>query len=248
MSLTKQLGCAATCAVLATLLTGCASGPKFGDPFLSGDTCDDGCTDGCTDGCCEEPKRWSADWYALKSGDPVGSRQVCKKGKLWPPKPRPVGPPQQFSHRYHAAHYWPLPYICQDRAYVREVVNTQVANGWTQETTLYEYHFEPETQILTHAGLMHLRWILLETPPERRVAFVQAAWDEPTSQARLENVRAAAFEMVGQEVCPPVMLRVAEPTGTPAEYVDSIQRAIRDSLPEPRIQYQALPTGGAGGG
>ena len=71
----------------------------------------------------------SADWWSQQAMLPPGVRQKCKKGKMWPVQPRPTVPPQQFSHTYHSAHYWPLPYVCQERDYVRSLVNSQLNTG-----------------------------------------------------------------------------------------------------------------------
>lgn len=244
-----RIAWAGAIALVTTFAAGCASGP-FSSDCTSCQTCSEvaclecGCTDG---GCgCQPPDRWSKEWYALKAQEPVGERQRCYKGKVWPMRPRPTGPRQQFAHRYHAAHHWPLPYICQDRAYVAQVVNTQVANGWIEETTLYDYHFDADTNELTFAGRNHLSWILREAPVKRRVAFVQTAWDAAVTDSRMASVRMAAHEIVGETNCPPIVPRDATPNGTPAEYVDSIHRAVRDTIPEPRIQYNPNPTGISG--
>ena len=93
-----------------------------------------------------------AAWYADRASDPVGSRQRLIKGKFWPPTPRPTGRSQIPSHRYHSAHYWPYPYKCEDRAFVRQVSNSQISNGWVMATTLYSYHFNPDTNQLTRSG------------------------------------------------------------------------------------------------
>ncbi len=59
--------------------------------------------------------------------------------------------PQQFSHTYYSEHYWPLPYVCQDRAYVHAAMEQQTALGWQEDTTLFDRHFDPETQHLNRA-------------------------------------------------------------------------------------------------
>lgn len=192
------------------------------------------------------PARFSEDWYSLAADRPVGARQRLKKGKLWPPFPRPTGKHQPLSHRYHAAHYWPYPYIIEDRGYVQDVIHQQTDNGWTSMTTLYEYHFNPETQKLTDAGRLHLRWMLENAPPSNRLCWVQTGTDTKMSQTRLSSVRSAAVAMVGEENLPPIMLRVATPVGRPAEFEDVITKAYLQSTPKPRIEYQVLPTGTGG--
>ncbi|MEX0702934.1 MAG: hypothetical protein WD069_12640 [Planctomycetales bacterium] len=215
-----------------------------------------GCRNGCPDGNCpnggcphgEPPKRWSDEWYALRACDPVSARQVEHCGKQWPPYPRPCGEKPEFSHIYHAAHYWPYPYVCDDRAYVRSVLALQEQNGWTEATTLYEYHFDADTQQVNQPGRLHLRWILQNPRPEYRLIYVQTADTPDVTQARLDSARAAAIELAGEANLPPIMPRVTDPLGRPAREIDLIQRAIFDTVPQPRIQYNALPSGAGGGG
>jgi hypothetical protein len=42
------------------------------------------------------------------------------------------------------------------------------------------------------------------------------------------------------------MLRVTSPVGRPAVEIDMIRRAEMSTIPNPRITYEALPTGGNG--
>ena len=165
---------------------------------------------------------------------------------MWPPYPRPAGKEQQFSHRYHAAHYWPLPYLCQDRAYVNNIMDAQNRNGWKAESTLYEYHFEEETSTLNHSGRAQLGWILENAPADRRAVYVQTADNTETSQLRLSAVREAVGEIVVDNNIPPVTLRTDSPRGRSAAEIEGIQRAIRATAPEPRIQYTPLPSGTSG--
>jgi hypothetical protein len=189
------------------------------------------------------PRRWSEEWYDIEAQKPVGSRQRKRHGKLWPPYPRPIGEQQQASHRFHAAHYWPWPYVCDDRRYVREVTQLQVMNGWMTATTLYEYHFDEEAQELNHSGQMHLRWILENAMGDRRVAWVQTASDTETSQKRLNSVQVAAANLVGDGNIPPIKLRMTTAYGRPALEIKAIRDAEISTMPEPRINYEPLPTG-----
>ena len=189
---------------------------------------------------CKEAEK-EAKW-AERAARPVGSRQKYKFGELWPPYPRPTGPKQHFWNRYHHAHYWPYPYQCQDRAYVRDVMDRQMHNGWADQTTLYAYHFEKDTNKLTEAGLMHLRWILTHAPESRRTVFVQSANESIESQERLANVQYAASQMTGDDNLPPTMLRLAPAYGRPAREEDMKYRAYIGSILPPRILY--TPGGG----
>lgn len=176
-----------------------------------------------------------ADWYARRAQDPVGVRQRYYKGKYWPPVPRPEGLSMLPTHRYHAAHYWPHPYNCQDRASVIEFDQAQEEAGWIDATTLYDYHFEKDGQTLNRSGQIHLRWIMRNTPEHRRVLHIQAAANEVASNLRMASVHTEATEMVGAEKVPPILLRVTAPLGRNALEIDAIQRADRASIPAPRI-------------
>ena len=173
-------------------------------------------------------------YYAARACDPIGSRQIYKHGKLWPPTPRPTGPANLPSHIYHAEHYWPHPYNCQDQDYVRSLSAAQVSNGWVTMTTLYDYHFD-ETQQLNESGRMQLRWILENAPARHRYAFVQAGNDSASSEIRLAAVKANASQLVGPDQVPPVLVRVTSPLGRPAEEIDDIRRLERKSIFKPII-------------
>ena len=173
-------------------------------------------------------------YYAQRAYDPIGARQVEKHGKLWPPFPRSTGPANLPSHLYHAEHYWPYPYACQDRDYVRAISSAQTSNGWVTMTTLYDYHFD-DSHKLNESGRMQLRWILENAPARHRYAFVQAGIDNATSQSRLASVKNEATQLVGADQIPPVLIRVTSPLGRPAEEVDAIRRKERETIVNPRI-------------
>jgi hypothetical protein len=200
---------------------------------------------------------FSRDEYGLRAGEwedddgwddwdedrPIGARQKHVHGKLWPPYPRPTEEQAEYSHRFHHAHYWPLPYVCYDRAYVQQVLSMQVVNGWTAETTLYHYHFDEETNLLNQSGQLHLGWILCDVPPSRRFVWVQTCLDPTLSQIRLANVQAAAVEMVGEAHLPSIMLRPGSVVGgRPAQEVDLQNRAYLNSMPVPRLPNRGAAT------
>lgn len=229
--------------LLLSLAAGCQlSGPRTGfPPSTEGgpecQTCENG----------GPPERdYDAEVLAERASRPVGARKKFIKGKEWPPYPRPTGPQQTLAHRYHHAHYWPHPYVCQDRAFITTVSHLQTVNGWTEETTLYGYHFEDNSTEITHSGRLQLRWILENAPLEYRVVYVQNGDDTAISQNRLNSVRTELVDMVGEPNLPPIMLRVCASLGRPALEVDTIRRAELSSMPEPRITYEPLPTGAGG--
>jgi hypothetical protein len=216
--------------------------PHFRDQTLKQEACPQ-----CGESeCICENKRYAIDWYEERSDRPIGSRQQYRMGKVWPPFARPVGPNAELSARFHASHYWPHPYNCQDREYLKTAIHAQEKNGWIEEATLYDYHFDPETNELTRPGRLHLRWILLHVPDEFRVAWVQSTIDADASRTRIGSVRETAVTLVGEEKIPPIMMRVTTPTGASAEEAVSIRRAWLSSMPEPRISYEASSSGVGG--
>ncbi|MFV0442743.1 MAG: hypothetical protein ACK5Q5_04130 [Planctomycetaceae bacterium] len=191
------------------------------------------------------PRRGTAEWYEIHSGDPVGQRQRFKFGKSWPAGvSRPIGEPAPLVHKFHHNVAWPHPYVDMDRQSIKQVEQMQVANGWEQSTTLYDYHFEPETNELNSSGRKHLMWIATSVPPEFRVVFVQQSLLIPESNpVRISSVQSA---LASAQMQLPVMPRIATPPGTPAVDVDAVFQYRRDNLtPSPVLQGSS---GGGGGG
>lgn len=187
--------------------------------------------------------RGTPSYHRLHAGSPVGSRQRVHLGKLWPPRPRPVGPHQPYWHKYHAATYWPWPYVCQDRMVVAATQLAQIENGWCAATTLYDFHFDRETGELNTAGRRQLQWILTHVPPEFQQVYVSSSFEPRVSEARTMSVQDELSQLsVSHDV--PVSLRVAAPLKRAAGVVEAIDRASIESTPAPVITYQGIGSGG----
>jgi hypothetical protein len=216
--------------LVAGALQGCSAGPQFfghKDPNS-----------------CHEPG--SDAWWAEKAALPPGVRQQCKKGKVWPARPRSNQEPQQFSHTYYAEHYWPLPYVCQDRESVRVLMETQTSLGWQEETTLYERHFDPITQQLTRAGELHLEYILHVVPPERRAVYIQSTYDVALDGMRSESVNNVMNRIHHGAGDIAVTVRDCQQIGRPAAEVQQINTMYNSTMPSPRLG--SASSGGASGG
>ena len=186
---------------------------------------------------------FAADWTVR----PVGGRQVTYKGKLWPPFPRPTGKEAKCIHQYHYGHYWPFPQNCEDRNNVRSALNTQVAQGWIEATTLYDYHFDKSTNQLNSAGLAHLEYILFRVPSMHRSAFVQMSKSGQIDQLRLANVQESANELLQGDAMPSLALRRARAYGTSAQEIDMISRNYLSGTPTPRLPISSTGSGGGSG-
>ncbi len=189
----------------------------------------------------------SNDWWSQQAMLPPGVRQKCYKGKNWPPRPRPTCEPQQFSHTYHSAHYWPLPYVCQDRQFMADIINTQENNGWQEETTMYHRHFQ-EDQMLNVPGNLHLIDILETTPSRYRTVYVQASYNAEIDNARQANVQQALNELTNGEENIQVVVRRCRGYDRPAGEVKMINDLYNSSIPSPRLAGAAAGGGGGGGG
>lgn len=218
--------------LLAGALQGCSTGPTwFGhrDPNS-----------------CHEPG--SDAWWAEKAALPPGVRQNCKKGKVWPARPRSNQEPQQWSHTYYDQHYWPLPYVCQDRAAVNSFVETQIGLGWQEETTLYNRHFDADTQQLTRAGELHLEHILHHVPEERRAVYIQSTYDAGLDNLRTESVNTLMARTSGSGNAVQVTVRSCQENSRPAAELEAISSMYNASTPSPRLSSAGGSGGGSAGG
>jgi len=217
--------------LIAGAIQGCATGPSF---F--------GHTDPTS---CYEPG--SDEWWAEKALLPPGERQKCKKGKIWPARPRSTEPRQQFSHIYHSEHYWPLPYVCQDRAAVRDVMDMQVSRGWQEETTVYDRHFDMGTNSLTRAGELHIERIVFIVPVERRCVYVQSTHNSGLDAVRMEIVQAAVDSLSDGRNDVPVSIRECQEHSRAASEVHAINTMYNTSTPSPRLSSAGAAGGAATG-
>ena len=203
-------------------------------------------------GCAQGPTFLSQEWYAERSNDPPGARQVDSHGKLWPPVPRPVGRKQTYLHAYHYAHYWPYPHNCEDQAYTQNIMNQQAGNGWVIATTLHDYHFDPDTQQLTEGARNHLIWVANSVPGQFRTVYVSQGESREVAQLRLEKADEFYREMAIPNP-PPILSKADVFLGRPAAEVDRIRQLELQTIPRQRLFYIGSATaggimGGGGGG
>jgi hypothetical protein len=182
-------------------------------------------------------------WWAEKGELPPGVRQSRWKGKMWPVAPRSTAPKQQLTHVYHSQHYWPHPYAALDSAAVHRMIDTQTALGWQDQTTLYDRHFDQDTQSLNTAGRLQLEYILFTVPPQRRNVYVQATHSPDGDEIRRASVAEVAASMSPGQTPADITIRSCEEIGRPAAEVASIAQQYLQSTPVPRIG-----SGGGGGG
>ena len=132
-------------------------------------------------------------------------------------------------------HCWPRPFICPDRHDVRAPLVLMVHNGWRSQNTLGDHYFVPSTGELNEAGKLKVKWILNETPAQRRIVYVYQTDDKSLTAARVDYAKQAATRFARDGQPAPVLETDIPPRGWPASTVDMIGRKFDSSAPEPRL-------------
>ena len=88
---------------------------------------------------------------------------------------------------WHRNNAWPHPFLEADIAAANAPFAMMIANGWQRENLLGEEYFDAETKRLTAAGRNRIRTILLQSPPEHRVIFVERDLTDEVTAKRLRH-------------------------------------------------------------
>ncbi|QDU94995.1 hypothetical protein [Lignipirellula cremea] len=146
---------------------------------------------------------------------------------------------------FHRNTSWPHPFQEQEREAVRAPFRTMVNKGWQVEHTLTDWYFNQETQQLTPAGEMRLRY-LLSTPEQRRAVFVLQAPSREMTAIRVDSVQQSIARLQPEGQLPPVYETQLSPHVWPGSNIDLLSRKFYAGQPAPKLQ--AGSGGGAGGG
>lgn len=149
----------------------------------------------------------------------------------------------RFKTDYHRNNAWPEPFVSADRAATREPFELQKNNGWRLQNTIGTLLFDKNTNEVNQAGEQQIRWILTQTPPNRRAVFVLRGETKEQTDQRVDSVQRCISKLCPEGELPPVLLTSQDQTGGPGEYFQRIDEAMKSSMPTPRIS-----SGGAGGG
>lgn len=129
---------------------------------------------------------------------------------------------------------WPSPFIEQDRASVRNYFDQMTASGIRLQNTLSDHYFQEDDQVLTRAGMLKIREILMSAE-DRRTIFVMQGLTEDVTQARIQSVREGLTQLVGNASATEIYVSSSQPIGRPADYIDDVYRRERASIPAPRL-------------
>jgi hypothetical protein len=143
---------------------------------------------------------------------------------------------------YHRNVLWPWPYVCPDRIAVREPFDIMVTNGWRRQNLLGSHHFDPNTNRLSEAGQLQVRWILTQAPPGRRQIYIERSIDPSTTAARMAAAREFASRVAIDGQVPQIYETYQVVEGRPAPVVDATNVKFMENMRVP-----ALPAANAGG-
>lgn len=96
---------------------------------------------------------------------------------------------------YCANVMWPSIFVPPSRRGICETYAVMIDNGWRRQNLLGDYHFESESNELTKAGELKVKWILTQAPQHRRSVFVQRAENEMQTASRVAQVNQFAASM-----------------------------------------------------
>jgi hypothetical protein len=130
---------------------------------------------------------------------------------------------------------WPAPFHQADSEAVRAPHLVMMNNGWRSQNTVADYFFESQTQQLTRAGELKVRWIVTEAPLSRRTVFVLRGRNHEATSIRLDAVQRAVARILPDGPLPLVLLTDAAPRGGSGDYFEHISRTYMSSIPAPRL-------------
>ena len=144
---------------------------------------------------------------------------------------------------WHRVNCWPEPFIYPDRDAARAPFQQMVDRGWQRETTLGDYHFDSDTQLLNEAGELQLRWVMTQAPQHRRSVLVLRGSNTDATSIRIDSVQQAATKIQPAGPLPPVVQTDVPPAGSPADAVDAYNRKYFSTIPDPRLPKPASGDG-----
>ena len=92
---------------------------------------------------------------------------------------------------------WPEPFEQVDGRR-QSPINIMVDRGWQLQNTIPDELFHAETQELTRAGELKVKWILTQMPARRRTIFVLRGKTPEITETRLKSVEKAVDGSLGE--------------------------------------------------
>ncbi len=89
---------------------------------------------------------------------------------------------------WHRNNAWPEPFNATDKAAQRAAFPPMVDRGWQLQNTIPDQLFNTETQELTRAGELKVKWIVTQMPTRRRTVFVMRGSTPEITDLRMKSV------------------------------------------------------------
>ena len=99
---------------------------------------------------------------------------------------------------WHRNNCWPEPFVEPDAESVYTAFQVDIIKAWEQQNLLGDPHFEPNSYKMSPAGLIKLRWILTQNPPEFRTPFIERTASDEITARRLAAAQQAAHRSGAQ--------------------------------------------------
>ena len=147
---------------------------------------------------------------------------------------------------YHTNKMWPEPYVHPERAAVKAPFAVMEARGWQRDNLLGEHHFEEGQNRLTPAGMLRVKSIMANSPPQFKAVYVERSTDPSVTSSRIDAIQQGIVSLNLDGALPPVQATDMVVEGWSSEYVDAVGRKFNASIPSPRLPMSSA--GGAGGG
>ena len=145
---------------------------------------------------------------------------------------------------FHTNNMWPQPYIEPERKAVKEPLAIMHARGWQRQNLLGEHHFEEDQQRLTPAGMLRVKAIIGNSPPQYRTVYIEKGRNRGITDTRIDAVQQAIVDMQTDGPQPAVLASDMTYEGWSSEYADAVGRKYHSSIPQPRLT-SASSSGGS---
>jgi hypothetical protein len=121
-----------------------------------------------------------------------------------------------------------------------------INNGWRRQNLLGPHHFSENSDKLTTAGELRIRWIMTQAPGERRTIFIERDVDPSVTAERLAIARNYASQVTTDGQLAQVVETHLISEGRPASVVDATNVRFQESLPPPALPAATVGLEGSG--
>ncbi|MHB0960950.1 MAG: hypothetical protein ACYC6N_30860 [Pirellulaceae bacterium] len=133
---------------------------------------------------------------------------------------------------WHRNNAWPEPFSLVDRQAAKAPMTIMVDKGWQLQNTIPDELFHPETQELTRAGELKVKWIVTQMPAGRRAVYVLRGATIESTDTRVKSVEKAATEVAG-DISPLIGVTDLIPRGGSAAYYERVNSGFETASPPP---------------